>query len=158
MKIVLFGSPRSPFVKKVQGALHLKKADYEIVEPRSPGDFKKWSPQTRKMPVMQLDEERIYDSTFVCQRLDEVLPEPPLLSSDPARRAAQRLIEDWSDESLYWHLMALRWADRNEAATLDQIAGTLPAFVRPFVRPLLRRQVDLAKYHGRVLQATGQSP
>jgi hypothetical protein len=34
------------------------------------------------------------------RRLDEIEPNPPLLSSEPVVAAQQRLLEDWSDEAL----------------------------------------------------------
>jgi glutathione S-transferase len=140
-RIVLFGSPLSPFVEKVRRALTHKKVEYELVEPRSPGDFKRWNPQTRKMPVLEVDGERIIDSTLICDRLDEFFPEPPLLSKQPATRASQRLLEDWCDESLYWYLMALRWTEKNAPATAAQITSGLPALMRPIARRMLTRQI-----------------
>lgn len=140
-RIVLFGSPLSPFVEKVRRALTHKKVEYELVEIRSPGDLKRWNPQTRKMPVLELDGERIIDSTLICDRLDVLFPEPPLLSQEPATRALQRLLEDWCDESLYWYLMALRWSQKNAPATAVQITSGLPGLLRPLARRMLTRQI-----------------
>ncbi|MEE9282103.1 MAG: glutathione S-transferase family protein [Myxococcota bacterium] len=140
-KIVVFGAPASPFVEKVRRALYLKKLEYELTEPKGPGDLKKWSPVTGKMPVVQLDAENVYDSSFICQRLDELHPEPPLFSREPRARAAQRMLEDWADESLYWSLMALRWTEKNTPATLAEISAGLPVLMRPLARQLLKRQI-----------------
>jgi glutathione S-transferase len=140
--ILVFGSPISPFVDKVCRALVLKDLDHQVVEPKAFSDFKKWNPQTRKMPVMEIDGERVYDSTFICERLDEIRPDPPLLSTDAPVRAQQRLLEDWADESLYWHLMGLRWSDSHAAATASQIVGTLPGFVALIAKPIITRQIS----------------
>ncbi len=140
-RTVLFGSPISPFVDKVQRALRLKKVEYELVGPKGPGDIKRWNPQTRKMPALELNGERIIDSTFILDRLDALFPEPPLLSRNPATRASQRLLEDWSDESLYWYLMGLRWNEKNTRASADQIAAGAPAVLRPLLRRALTRQL-----------------
>lgn len=121
--------------------MDLKAIDFEFVPLRSPMDFKKWNPVTGKMPVLELDGERFFDSTLILRTLDAVRPEPPLFSSDPETAARQRFLEDWSDESLYWYLMGLRWADVNAKASTDQIAGTLPALIRPVVRLILPRQI-----------------
>ncbi len=138
----VFGTRISPFVEKVVRALQMKGVDYELVEPKGPGDFKKWNPQTAKMPVMDLKGERIYDSTFILRRLDELYPEPPLLSSDPVAAASQRQLEDWADESLYWYTMGLRWSPEHEDATVNQILpSTIPAMVRPLVSLFLKRQL-----------------
>ena len=143
-QIRLFGSPLSPFVKKVMDVLAFKKIDaVEIVEPGSPGDFKKWNPLTRKMPVLDIDGEKLYDSSFICARINELFQEPPLFSSDPALRAAQRMLEDWADESLYWMIMGMRWSPQHRDETLAQITGGMPALLRPVVRIALSR--DLGK-------------
>ena len=139
--IIVFGSPISPFVDKVCRALALKKLDYQLVEPKAFSDFKKWNPQTRKMPVLEVEGERVYDSTFICERLDEICPNPPLLSTDPLVRAQQRLLEDWADESLYWHLMGMRWSHSHAAATASQITGMLPGFVAVIAKPMISRQL-----------------
>ena len=140
-QITLFGSRLSPFVEKVARALQLKRLGFREVDVKSPFDLRRWNPTTGKMPVLELDGERIYDSTFILRRLDEVEPEPPLFAEDPAIAAAQRLLEDWSDESLYWYLMALRWAKPNAAATIEQITGSVPSLLRPLVAPLIARQI-----------------
>lgn len=141
--VILFGVPQSPFVSKVIRALALKGKSYDLVEPKGPGDFKAWNPQTRKMPVIEIDGKRIYDSTRILKELDRHWPEPPLYASDKLTAARQRLLEDWSDESLYWHVMALRWDDQHTPATLDQITGDLPlpGPAKPIVRAIIKRQL-----------------
>jgi len=139
----LFGSRLSPFVEKVVRALQLKDVPFELVPLKSPVDFKRWNPRTAKMPVLEIDGERFIDSTFILRAIEERAPEPPLFSADPDKAARQRFVEDWSDESLYWYVMALRWTDANADATLNQLASTLPvpAVLRALLKPLLRRQI-----------------
>ena len=91
--------------------------------------------------MASFDGEIVYDSTFIVRRLDALQPEPALLSEDPVVAAAQRRLEDWSDESLYWTIMALRWCDENEARTVEQMKPFLPAPARPLARTLLRRLI-----------------
>jgi glutathione S-transferase len=144
MTIRLFGVPVSPFVSKVMRALRLKGLDFELVQPSGPGDFKKWNPETGKMPVLEIDGERVHDSTAILDRLDALQPEPPLESSDPAVAAQQRLLEDWSDESLYWHLMALRWCPDHFDESAKQLAGALPPAVRPLAKMLVAKPLRKA--------------
>lgn len=96
----LFGSRLSPFVEKVARALQRKRIPFELEEPAGPWSFRSWNPQARKMPVLEIDGRRIYDSTFICRHLDTIVPNPVLLSADPKVAAAQRNLEDWSDEGL----------------------------------------------------------
>jgi glutathione S-transferase len=140
-EISLYGSRISPFVEKVARALALKKLEFRQVDLKSPGDLKRWNPVTRKMPVLEFDGERVYDSTFILRRLDEIQPDPPLFSDDPSVAAAQRMLEDWSDESLYWYVMALRWSRKNETATIRQILPTVPALLRPLAGMIVSRQI-----------------
>ena len=143
MQITLYGSRLSPFVEKTLRGIRLKGLDCEVVEPKGPGDMKKWNPQTSKMPVADLDGERVYDSTFILRWLDERVPEPPLIADDPSRAAAQRQLEDWADEALYWYVMAFRFSAQNTPRAIAQLLGSLPipAFLRPLVGPLIRRQI-----------------
>jgi len=143
MQVQIFGSRLSPFVEKVVRAVALKGLAYKLVDVKSPLDFKRWNPQTGKMPVLDIDGERTYDSTLILRLLDARFPKPPLVDADPGVAARQRFIEDWSDEALYWYGMALRWAAVNADATVAQVVESLPlpSFVRPFVGMIFRRQV-----------------
>jgi glutathione S-transferase len=131
MKATLFGSRLSPFVEKVARALAVKNVEFSLVDVRSPNDLKRWNPTTGKMPVVEIGGEKLYDSTLILRRLDEIVPTPPLVSGDPAVAAKQRFVEDWSDESLYWYVMALRWNRVNVKATVAQLASSMPAPLRP---------------------------
>lgn len=148
---IVYGSRLSPFVEKVVRGLQRKRLSYEIVEPKSPTDLRKWNPQTRKMPVVEIRGEKLFDSTFILRRLDVLVPEPPLLAADPNAAAAQRQLEDWADEALYWYTMGLRWSPAHADATADQILRNAPApgFLRPLLRAVVKRQFGgLAKAQG----------
>lgn len=102
-KITLYGLARVPFTEKCRRALVLKQLDFELREPSGPEDFRRWSPETGLLPVMTVDDERICDSTNILLRLEELCPDPPLLSPDPVVAAQQRQLEDWADESFLWY-------------------------------------------------------
>jgi len=106
-QITLYGPRQAPFVVKVECALRLKKLDYELVEPRGPEDYRRWSPETGLLPAIDLAGERVHDSTRIVERIDELFPEPPLLADDPKLAAAQRRLEDWCDETFFFYW--LRW-------------------------------------------------
>ena len=56
----------------------------------------------RMTPVLELEDGRtIWESTVVCEYLEEVHPEPALLPKDPYERARVRMIEDAADQYLY---------------------------------------------------------
>jgi glutathione S-transferase len=131
MKATLYGSRLSPFVEKVARALELKGIEFASVGPRGPNDLKKWNTTTGKMPVLDIDGRKLIDSSLILRRLDELIPSPALISRDPVMAAKQRFVEDWSDESLYWYVMALRWSPVNTKATVAQLAAFMPAPLRP---------------------------
>lgn len=143
MQVTIYGSRLSPFVEKVIRGVQRKGLAWELIEPTSPSDLRKWNPQTRKMPVADFDGERLFDSTFILRRLDEKVPKPPLVSDDPVVAAHQRQIEDWADEALYWYVMAFQWTPKNAPANAGRMLGTmrLPRFLRPLVAPLVRRNI-----------------
>ena len=149
MKATLYGSRLSPFVEKVARALQLKGVDITSVDIKGPNDLKKWNPTTGKMPVLEIAGEKLFDSTLILRRLDAIVPEPRLVSPDPETAAKQRFVEDWSDESLYWYVMALRWCPENAKATVAQLAEFLPALLRPLAGIVFPRQIgSLARAQG----------
>ena len=117
--ITLYGPGQAPFTEKVRRALCYKGLDFEFIEPTGPEDYKRWSPKTGQLPVLDLDGEHVPDSTDILFRLDAVYPDPPLLSSDPTVAAQQRQLEEWADESFLWHYMRYRrlLADEMEVPT-----------------------------------------
>ena len=106
--ITLYGHARTPFTEKARRALLYKGLDFELVEPRSEEDYKRFSPKTGQLPVLDIEGEHIPDSTEILLRLDEIHPEPPLLSSIPTIAGQQRQLLEWADQSFLWHYMRYR--------------------------------------------------
>ena len=106
--ITLYGPAHTPFTEKVRRALLYKGVDFELVEPTRPEDYKRWSPKTGQLPVMDLHGEHVPDSTAILLRLDEAHPQPPLLSPDPTVAVQQRQLEEWADESFLWYFLKYR--------------------------------------------------
>ncbi|MGH7286728.1 MAG: glutathione S-transferase family protein [Myxococcota bacterium] len=131
MKVTVYGTRLSPFVEKVVRGLQLKAVGFELVEPKSPTDLRKWNPQTGKMPVVHFDGEKVFDSTLILRRLDQLVPKPPLFADDPVAAANQRQLEDWADESLYWYVMAFLWTPKNSGATAKRNLSFMPAATGP---------------------------
>jgi glutathione S-transferase len=119
--ITLYGTRSSPFTEKVARGLAFKKLPFTHVEPASPEDYRRWNPSTGTLPVIDLDGERIHDSTAILLRIDERFPEPPLLASDSRTAAHQLRLVRWIDETFFWYWN--RWMRR---------AGEAP-FAGPFI-------------------------
>ena len=64
----------------------------------------------RTVPALRIDGEKIQGSRAIMRRLDELVPEPPLLPSDPERRAQVLEAERWGDEVFQPIARELIWA------------------------------------------------
>jgi glutathione S-transferase len=161
MQVTVYGWRVSPFVDKVIRGVERKGLAWKLVVPKSPGDMRRWSPQTGKIPAADVDGEQIFDSTFILRRLDELVPNPPLVSSDPVTAAHQRLLEDWADDALYWYVMAFRWAPQNALATAGRILDVIsaPSSLRPLIARVMRRTVrKQIAAQGTAAQGPGRPP
>ncbi len=139
--IKIYGPSVSPFVTKVVAAASYKKIPFERQQYVSISQLKTLNPHTGKVPVAAFGKYTVFDSSLILRRFDIEQPSPPLVSEDKLIAAKQYLLEDWSDEALYWYMMALRWCDRNEHLTIAQNREFVPAPVRMFAKPILRRLV-----------------
>ena len=131
-RIRLYGLSAAPFTEKVVRGLRLKRLAFELYEPQTPEDYRRWNPETGLLPLLDLDGERVHDSTAILLRLDERFPDPPLLASDPRTAAAQRRLEEWADESFFWYW--LRWQGTQPQASAIPVQRAL-ADARPGVDP-----------------------
>ena len=102
-KLALYGQTDTPFTEKCRRALVFKGLPFDLHISTGPDDVKRWSPVTGLLPVMRVDDELVSDSTNILLRLEQLYPEPPLLSSVPIVAAQQRNLEDWADESFLWY-------------------------------------------------------
>lgn len=106
-RIIVYGPAAAPFVRKVELGLAMKGLAYEIVQPTGPDDFRRWSPETGLLPVMQAGDARVPDSERILDWLDAHHPEPPFVARDPRTARAQRALEHWTGETFYYYW--LRW-------------------------------------------------
>ena len=108
-RIRLYTQSINPFTTKVELGLALKRLDYEREVSNDADDVKRWSPVTQKLPVIVIDDRRIHDSGEILDALDEMFPEPPLLSRDVKVARAQQRLAEWADSSFlfYWD----RWRE-----------------------------------------------
>jgi len=63
----------------------------------------------RRLPVIDLDGRRVWDSTTIIAALEEYRPEPPLYPDDQDELAEALAIEEWFDEHLAPDLRRLVW-------------------------------------------------
>lgn len=137
----------SPYCAKVQLALKLKKVPFEVknllfadrVNPR------------KKLPYVHWGDRHLEDSTAIVEVIDAEGEGPSLFPSDRRLRAEADLLEDWADESLYWHGVHAKFADdQNWALLLPEFKKHFPAMLKPLGPTVARRQT-LAKLDGQGL-------
>jgi glutathione S-transferase len=132
-------------------ALQLKGQPYRIVElPPAfhvPLQWRRFRRTT--VPGLVLGSgERVVGSRAIVHRLDELVPEPPLLPADPAARARVEEAERWGDEVLQPLVRRLAWAGfvaRPDAfgSYAEGSRLPLPGFLRRAIVPPLARVASI---------------
>jgi glutathione S-transferase len=107
--LVIYGSPVSPFVRKVAGVCITKGVDYDIEAVNvfdPPAWFRDISPMKR-IPVLRdrsVAEEgvagTIADSSAICAFIEKKHPAPALYPEDPMALGTALFIEEFADTSL----------------------------------------------------------
>ena len=98
----LYVIPSSHPCATVEAALQLKGIPYRVVE--LPPELHRLHQRLRfgqpTVPSMVLDGHRLIGSRAIVHRVDELVPDPPLLPDDPSRRATVEDAERWGDDVL----------------------------------------------------------
>jgi glutathione S-transferase len=131
-------SSYSPFVLEVDRALRLAKLPYE----RHYVDMLKLKQLNKlgQLPVLVIDGENVADSTRILHRIEALAPGSMTAGLDARGQAEAWLWEEFADTSLYPYVLATRWADdRGWPVPRDAFFGALPAPIRLFVAPMVRR-------------------
>lgn len=101
--LTLFDDVFSPYARKVRIALYEKDVPFERVRALhgdcNRTDFLDVNPRA-EVPALVEGDFALYDSTVICEWLEDRYPEPPLLPRDPELRAKCRLVEDLADTQL----------------------------------------------------------
>lgn len=154
-RIVLHQWMISPFCGKIRKILAYKGLAYEVVEYAGLRalEVKKLS-HAGKLPVLDIDGERLCDSSAIAEALEARFPQPSLTPPTAPQRHIAHLLEDWADESLYWFELWARFGDpvaHTRAAAL--LAAGRPAFER-----FLVKQGTLRYRRAVVTQGLGRYP
>ena len=129
--ITLYNAERCPYAARVRIVLAEKGIDVEVVEidlSDRPAWFYDKNPKGR-VPVIEEEGERpLPESAVIMEFLEERFPEPALLPSDPADRAAARLLIV-RDEDLTDPYYALRRGEDGAREQFDAALGRLDALL-----------------------------
>ncbi|MCP4046854.1 MAG: glutathione S-transferase family protein [Gammaproteobacteria bacterium] len=121
----LYGTPISPFVRKVRVALALKGLEYES-EGTYPGtrtpEYLAISP-LGKIPAFEDGDLAICDSNVIVEYLEEQYPEISIRPSNVADRARSRWLEEYAGSMLYTPLAAKIFMERLTRPYQNKVPG-----------------------------------
>ncbi len=136
MSLILYSGPLSMFGAKAEIALREKGVDFELVmvpfvkgdryEPKHP-EVVRINPKGQ-VPVLVYGDVELFDSTQICEYLEDAFPEPRLWPEDIKMRALARQLELRSDEVVFMNVVRLFGLeetpdDPRAVAARDKAAG-----------------------------------
>src|SRR5262250_2017325 len=108
--LTLYDDVFSPYARKVRIALYEKGVPFERIRALhgdcNRTDFLHVNPRA-EVPAIVHDGFALYDSTIICEYLEDRYPEPALYPREPQARATCRLLEDLADTQLDATLYAI---------------------------------------------------
>ena len=147
MGVVLWHIEISHYNEKARWALDYKGIPYELRTPM-PGTHRLTALRlTRgkheRLPVIEIDGERTWDSTAIIAALEEYRPDPALYPSDPEQKRRALELEDYFDEELAPRVRRMLWHYTlpDTDATVDAV---IPNSNSTFRRGLLRSTAPVA--------------
>jgi glutathione S-transferase len=126
-----------PFCLKLEAYLRIVDLPYERVIDATP--FK--APKG-KLPWIEHDGQKIGDSGFIIEYLEDRLDLDANAGLSAAERAISRAMRRLIEENLYWTLVYDRWiVDENWRISRNVVLGQIPAAMRQVIAPIARRGV-----------------
>src|SRR5262245_18862221 len=127
--LTLYDDVFSPYARKVRMALYEKGVPFERVRALhgdcNRTDFLDVNPRA-EVPALVDGDVSLYDSTVICEYLEDRYPEPRLYPSDATTRAKCRLVEDLADTQLDAATFAIAIVEMGRGerhATMHEVAG-----------------------------------
>lgn len=98
----LYGADVCPFVHRARLTLAEKALEHEYVaiDLRDKPDWYHQVLPSGKVPLLEHNGHRIWESAIVCEYLEEAFPEKSLLPSEPGLKAQARIWIDWVSTAL----------------------------------------------------------
>ncbi|MGH0037994.1 MAG: glutathione S-transferase family protein [Myxococcota bacterium] len=101
MDMTLYQADLSPYAARVRIQLRAKGIEEKVKLELPPGgmssdEYKQINP-TGKIPALRIGDTVISESATICELLEDLHPEPPLLPADPVARAQVRMLVRLND-------------------------------------------------------------
>ncbi|KAL8508978.1 hypothetical protein ACS0TY_016241 [Phlomoides rotata] len=116
-EVQVFGVWSSPFVRRVEMGLKMKRVEYEYVEEdlKNKSDLLlKYNPIYKKVPVMLHNGNILVESLIILEYIDEVWEGPPILPKDPYERARARFLAKFIDDKCASPIWKACWSKGEE--------------------------------------------
>lgn len=163
----LYGADVCPFVHRVRLALGLKglEPDYVAIDLANKPDWYHDVLPSGKVPLLEHDGNRIWESVIILEYLDDAFPDRPLYPKDPGQKARTRLAIEWVTNELvgpFYGLLSGKQEDRSRLketlATLERdyledefLSGNKPGALDVATYPWFERMVVLEHYRDFIL-------
>lgn len=101
--IRLYHFPLSPYCRKVRLSLAEKKIEVEMVEERyweQDPEFLRRNP-AGKVPILKMKRRALSESGAICEYIEEIRPDPPLMPVNPEERYEARRLVSWFDDKFH---------------------------------------------------------
>lgn len=112
----LYGADVCPFVHRARLALAEKnlKHEYVAIDLANKPEWYHQVLPSGKVPLLEHDGQRVWESAIVCEYLEDAFPQRPLLPEGAGHRAQARLWIDWASNSLVPNFYKLLRAEASE--------------------------------------------
>ena len=156
MTVLVYDHPLSPYAQKVKIALAEKGVAFEARMPEgigagsAAGEFASASPRG-EVPALIDGDVALFDSTIICEYIEDRWPEPPLLPASPAERAQARTIEEVMDthyEAINWGLGEVVHFGRGAGAVRERLLTAAAEQTRSWQAWLTARLGDAPWFGG----------
>lgn len=120
MQMKLYGADVCPFVHRVRLVLAEKRVqhDYIAIDLANKPDWFYEVLPSGKVPLLEHNGHRIWESGIICEYLDEAFLNPKFLPEDPGERAKIRLTIEWINSGLVAPFYKFLAAQDSEQQTL----------------------------------------
>src|SRR3990167_2949364 len=117
-----YGAPMSYFSGKIRPALQYKKIEFAEIWPDREVQ-KEIQEKTGEcfIPVLETpDGEILQDSPRMLERIEVLVPSPPIFREDPAVRIVAEVLQDFFDDVLVAQALHWRWSFPEQRAWVEE--------------------------------------
>lgn len=123
----LYSAEVCPFAARTRLTLKEKRVPFQVTEidlKAKPAWFASVSPYG-KVPVLKHGDAVVWESAIINEYIEDVVPDPPLLPRDPARRAAARFWIDFANVKFTptWYRLFLAQNGQERATLAEELIG-----------------------------------